>query len=107
MYRFTFTDYIDDVSGVYFENRVIAENYGTTAAYFADPAIIGHETHGPEDGDVQGTESFLAQTFAGQIRGDATDKDGYLIATLSVYKKIYTAKRRRRRKTIRRVKASF
>ena len=107
MYRFTFTDYIDDVSGVYFQNRVIAENYGSTASYFADPAIIGHETHGPEDGDVNGTESFLAQTFAGQMRGDATDKDGYLIATVSVYKSIYTAKRRRRRKTIRRVKASF
>ena len=107
MYRFTFTDYIDDVSGVYFKNRVIAENYGSTASYFADPAIIGHETHGTEDGDVYGTESFLAQTFAGQPRGDATDKDGYLIATVSVYKSIYTAKRRRRRKTIRRVKASF
>ena len=106
-YRFTFTDYIDDVSGVYFQNNVIAQNYGTTASYFADPAIIGHATHGPEDGDVQGTESFLAQTFAGQIRGDATDKDGYMIAMLSVYKKIYTAKRSRRRKTIRRVKASF
>ena len=110
MYRFTFTDYIDDVSGVYFENRLIEENYGTKAAYFADPAIIGHETHGPEDGSWTaeiGTQSFVAQTFAGQPRGDATDKDGYLIATISVYKSIYTAKRRRRRKTIRRVKASF
>ena len=106
-HRFTFTDYIDDVSGVYFENRVISENYGATAAYFADPAIIGHQTHGPEDGDLNGVQSFLAQTFAGQIRGDATDKDGYMVATVSVFRKIYTAKRRRRRKTIRRVKASF
>lgn len=106
-HRFTFTDYMDDVSGIYFENHVIEENYGTTAAYFADPAIIGHETHGPENGDVLGSESFLAQTFAGQIRGDITDKDGYMIAMVSVYRKVYTAKRYRRRKTIRRVKASF
>ena len=106
-YRFTFTDYLDDVSGVYFQNHVIEENYGTTAAYFADPAIIGHETHGPENGSPGTGDSFLAQTFAGQIRGDATDKDGYMIAMVSVYRKIYTAKRRRRRKTIRRVKASF
>ena len=62
------------MSGVYFENRVISENYGTTAAYFADPAIIGHETHGPEDGDLNGVESFLAQTFAGQIRGERQTK---------------------------------
>jgi len=106
-HRFTFTDYIDDVSGVYFQNHVIAENYGTTAAYFADPAIIGHSTHGPENGTPGTGDSFLAQTFAGQIRGDVTDKDGYMIAMVSVYKKIYTAKRYRRRKTIRRVKASF
>ena len=107
-HRFTFTDYMDDVSGIYFENHVVEESYGTTAAYFADPAIIGHETHGAEDGGIiTGEESFLAQTFAGQIRGDITDKDGYMILMVSVYKKIYTAKRYRRRKTIRRVKASF
>ena len=110
MYRFTFTDYIDDVSGVYFENRLIEENYGSKAAYFADPAIVGHETHGPEDGSWTaeiGTQSFVAQTFAGQQRGNASNKDGYMIAMVSVYRKIYTAKRYRRRKTIRRVKASF
>ena len=107
MYRFTFTDYIDDVSGVYFENRVIEENYGTVAASFADPAINGHEVHGPEDGAINGEESFLHPTFAGQQRGDATDNDGYMIVMVSVFKKLYTAKRSRRRKTIRRVKASF
>jgi hypothetical protein len=106
-HRFTFTDYMDDVSGVYFENHVVEQNYGTTASYFADPAIIGHETHGAEDGSPGTGDSFLAQTFAGQIRGDITDKDGYMILMVSVYKKIYTAKRYRRRKTIRRVKASF
>ncbi len=106
-HRFTFTDYIDDVSGVYFENHVIEENYGTTAAYFADPAIVGHDTHGPEDGSPGTGDSFLAQTFAGQQRGNASNKDGYMIAMVSVYRKIYTAKRYRRRKTIRRVKASF
>ncbi len=107
MYRFTFTDYIDDVSGVYFENHVIEDNYGSSASYFADPAINGHAAHGPEDGAVNGEESFLHPTFAGQIRGDATDNDGYMIAMISVYKKISTYRKKRRRKTIRRVKASF
>ena len=107
MYRFTFTDYIDDVSGVYFENHVIEDYFGTRAAYFADPALNGHEVHGPEDGAVNGEESFLHPTFAGQIRGDATDNDGYMIAMVSVYRKISTYRKQKRRKTIRRVKASF
>ena len=106
-HRFTYTDYIDDVSGVYFENHVIEEYYGTTAAYFADPAIIGHDTHGPENGTPGTGDSFLAKTFAGQVRGDVSDKDGYMILMVSVYKKISTVKRNRRRRTIRRVKASF
>lgn len=107
-HRFTFTDYIDDVSGRYFQNEVIKDYYGSAAAYFADPAFVGHETHGAEDGNPTGnTSSFIAQTFAGQQRGDSSDNDGYMIAMVSVYKKIHTAQRKRRRNTIRRVKASF
>lgn len=103
-HRFTFTDYIDDVSGVYFENHVIREAYGAQAAYFADPAFIGYDSHGPEDG-TGGSQT--AQTFAGQQRGDATDKDGYMILMVSVYKKIRTQRSNKKRKSSRRVKASF
>lgn len=103
-HRFTFTDYIDDVSGVYFQNEEIEAAYGFQAAYFADPAIDGHDNHGNQAG-IGGTQTH--QTFAGQIRGDSSDKDGYMIATFTVYKKIRTQRRSKRRKSSRRVKASF
>ena len=38
-FRKTFTDYIDDVSTVYYNNVEIAEKYGAAAAYFANPGI--------------------------------------------------------------------
>jgi len=104
-HRFTFTDYIDDVSGVYFQNEQIEEAYGYQAAYFADPAFIGHDQNGPEDGS--GPLGATDQTFAGQQRGDSSDKDGYMILMVSVYKKIRTQRKSKRRKSSRRVKASF
>ena len=36
--RKTFTDYIDDVSGVYYDKETIREYNGDAAAYFADPS---------------------------------------------------------------------
>lgn len=104
-HRFTFTDYIDDVSTTYFQNEQIAEAYGYQAAYFADPAFVGHDTHGPEDGS--GPAGATEITFAGQQRGDSSDKDGYMILMVSVYKKIRTKRKSKRRKSSRRVKASF
>ncbi len=72
--RMTFTDYIDDVSGVYYDNNAIATAYGAQAAYFADPSL--DPTLGPGDG--------ILTTQAGQQRGDASDNDSYMFAILSI-----------------------
>ena len=39
-FRKTFTDYLDDVSGSYYDNGAIAEKNGKAAAYLADPNLI-------------------------------------------------------------------
>lgn len=75
--RKTFTDYIDDVSTVYFNQDSIAHNYGPLAAYFADPSL-----HDPTITPVPG--STIEVTGAGQQRGDPTDNDAYMFVTISV-----------------------
>jgi hypothetical protein len=77
-YRFTFTDYIDDVSGVYYNAADIAlynndSGQGELSAYLSDPSL-GIENGGLSD----------AVTAPGQQRGDATDNDGYLFASFKI-----------------------
>ncbi|MFT3883955.1 MAG: DUF6089 family protein [Flavobacteriales bacterium] len=72
-YTKTFTDYIDDVSGTYYDNNAIRAAHGAQAAYLADPNL----------GEVAG------QTFEGQQRGDPTDKDAYLFVKFQVHYKLY------------------
>ena len=74
--RMTFTDYIDDVSTVYYDNSVISDTRGATAAYFADPSS-GPFTYA--DGYVAST------TQPGMQRGDPTDNDSYLFAIFSIH----------------------
>jgi hypothetical protein len=38
-YRKTFTDYIDDVGGVYYDKRALEEAYGAESAAMADPSL--------------------------------------------------------------------
>jgi hypothetical protein len=64
--RLAFTDYLDDVKGVYFDNKTILVNAGERAAYFADPV--------PED----------QKHVAGQQRGDANTVDWYSIASVTL-----------------------
>jgi hypothetical protein len=66
--RFTFTDYIDDCSTVYFDNNIIREQKGDIAAYFADPSR----------GEIPG------QTLTGEQRGDPEDKDSYIFAYFTI-----------------------
>ena len=66
-YTQTFTDYLDDVSGVYFDNDAILESYGSTSAYFADPS----------------KGAFPTWTTAGELRGDSKHKDGYMYLNVS------------------------
>ena len=60
--RKTFTDYIDDVSGVYYDKETIRSNSGDAAAYFADPS----------------TGVNPNWTAAGEDRGHPNYKDSYM-----------------------------
>lgn len=102
-HRFTFTDYIDDVSGVYFNNQAIEDTHGAQAAYFADPNT---GLFGPVPDGTNGWGQ-THPNYTNQQRGDASDKDGYMFVKFSIYKKILSTPKRKRRKSVRRVKASF
>lgn len=71
-YTQTFTDYLDDVSGTYYDNDVIRDNYGGVAAYFADPSIGEYPTW----------------THQGELRGDSNHKDGYIFLNISFVRNI-------------------
>lgn len=62
-YTQTFTDYLDDVSGKYYDNADIEYHYGSTSAYFADPS----------------SGAFPTWTYEGELRGDSKHKDGYIL----------------------------
>jgi hypothetical protein len=72
-HSFTFTDYIDDVSTVYYDNEAINAAYGSAAAYLANPSLnnMTHLGYDPTDGGYQ--------------RGDETDNDGFLYATFGMH----------------------
>ncbi len=64
-FRFAFTDYLDDVSGAYFDNSVIFESKGEIAAYMADKS----------DGQV---------FFNGKQRGNPNRNDWYFFSGISI-----------------------
>ncbi|HRH01773.1 MAG TPA: DUF6089 family protein [Bacteroidia bacterium] len=66
--RKTFTDYIDDVSGVYYDNEAIREYSGDAAAYFADPS----------SGDLP------SWTATGTDRGKPNYKDSYMFMFVTI-----------------------
>ncbi len=81
MHRLTFTDYIDDVSTVYFDNDIIRQNKGELAAYFADPSLGYYLT---DNGD----RVPLNSTGTGQQRGDSADNDAYFTFLFTGYYKL-------------------
>ncbi len=70
--RKTFTDYIDDVSTVYYNKEDIRALRGDLAAYFADPT----------------EDKIKGGTNPGEKRGDANYNDSFLTASLYVSYKI-------------------
>ncbi|MBN8702161.1 MAG: hypothetical protein J0M08_03795 [Bacteroidetes bacterium] len=79
--RKTFTDYIDDVSTVYYDNAAILAAKGAPAAYLADPN--------------KGVPELWSSTLAGEQRGDPKNKDSYMFLTFNVnYKFMYKRKTR-------------
>ncbi len=71
-YTKTFTDYLDDVSGVYYDNQAINDAYGSTAAALADPS----------------SGEFETWTHPGEMRGDAKQKDAYFFFNVSFTRNI-------------------
>lgn len=76
-YSMTFSDYLDDVSGDYYDNDAILAANGPIAAYFADPSL----------GDVPG------QTATGQQRGQPDNNDAYLFLKAQVQYKFFKYQR--------------
>ena len=76
VHRFTFTDYIDDVSTVYYDNLAISSQDGSLAGYFADPSLPFYDD--PEQGVLPGIDSSI-----GAQRGDETDKDAYMFVMIN------------------------
>lgn len=76
--RKVFTDYLDDVSTVYYDNAVILKERGEMAAYLADPSLHNY----PEElgGDATGAK----QTATGEQRGDPKSKDAYMFTNITV-----------------------
>lgn len=91
-HRFTFTDYIDDVSTVYYDPNVLLTQVGPESAYFSNPEL-GNLWNGV--------------TKPGQQRGDPSDKDGYMFLMASFYVKLESRKSFYGRNRVKRVKASF
>lgn len=79
-YTKTFTDYIDDVSTVYYDNQALAAAHGPVGAYLADPGLD----------EIPGVGS--AATAMGQQRGDPNDLDAYLFLKAEFHYKIYKYK---------------
>jgi hypothetical protein len=92
-YTKTFTDYIDDVSGTYYDKQVLQENYGLLSAYLSDPSL----------GLIPG------QTNTGQQRGYSDHNDGYLFLKAQVHFKLfkYRTGNKKYRTRIRRQKIVF
>lgn len=75
--HYTFTDYLDDVSTVYYDRNALAAAYGPTSALMADPNL-GNFT------DANGSYA----TAPGEQRGDKTDKDNFMFLTVGAFYKI-------------------
>ncbi len=72
-YTKTFTDYIDDVSGEYYDRGALQAAHGPLASYLSDPSL----------GWIPG------QTNVGQQRGFSGHNDGYLFLKAQMHYKIY------------------
>ena len=81
-YRFTTTDYLDDASNMYYDNVIIAEEYGKTSAQLADRHL-----------DESGKISEIKYPGKTLIRGNPDDKDAYMFLTINL---VYRLKNDRR-----------
>ncbi len=87
--RKIFTDYLDDVSTVYYNNDELLKARGEMAAYLADPSL--HDYPESLGGDATGAK----QTAEGQQRGDPKSKDAYMFTNITVSYKVPYRRRTR------------
>jgi len=124
-FRFTNTDYLDDVSNVYYDRDAIAAKYGTDAAimsgtntgqewiytsYAPDGNYPTGATPRPDMGGPNPYTIPRTHTMAGMQRGNPENDDSYMFVTLSAYKKLDNAAKSYRTINIhqkRKIKASF
>jgi len=76
--RKIFTDYLDDVSTVYYDNNALKAAHGDMGAYLADPSLYNYP---PELGDPNGGAK---QSATGEQRGDPKSKDAYMFTNVTV-----------------------
>jgi hypothetical protein len=87
--RKTFTDYIDDVSTVYYDNNALRAAKGNMAADLADPSLLNY----PEE--LGGATSGANQSATGEVRGHSNWKDAYMFVNLTVTYKVPYKRRTR------------
>lgn len=87
--RKTFTDYIDDVSTVYYDNDKLRDENGAMAADLADPSLLRYPA------ELGGNSVNAWQAGPGQQRGDPKDKDAYMFVNITVSYKVPYKKRTR------------
>ena len=84
-YRFTNTDYLDDVSSNYYDKEKLRTEMNQ--AFDAGLAESAYIMSGTSTGGVM-SNSNSTNTEAGMERGEENGNDSYIFLTLSVYKKI-------------------
>ncbi len=87
--RKTFTDYLDDVSTVYYDNKALLAARGQVAAYLADPSLQNY----PDA--LGGNATGATQSAAGQQRGDSKSKDAFMFTNITVSYKVPYRRRTR------------
>ncbi|MEZ4721575.1 MAG: DUF6089 family protein [Flavobacteriales bacterium] len=89
-FRYTFTDYLDDVSGEYPNIAALRSANGDAAAYFSNPAI--DVEHNGTIIHVSGANLAQAE---GEQRGNPGSNDTYMFAVLSLNYKFVSKKTNR------------
>jgi len=92
-FRFTLTDYMDDVSTKYYDPAVLQAQSGDAAAWFSNPAIEVEK----DDGTTFLAGGSTYDPNQRQQRGDPTTNDTYMYAILALNYK-FTAKKSNRPK---------
>ncbi len=78
--RYTFTDYIDDVSKTYYDRDALAQYNGFLSAALSDKSTPYYTNNNPEN------------TNMGEQRGDPTHRDAYMFAIISINYKLRTGR---------------